>query len=323
MKPHIRIEKVNNGGTLTVYDKHNHRTNPNENLNHVDLTKTYLNHDLVNPNNIALSTLVYNRIDEVSRLTGANIRKRKDAVIGLSVLLSYTHEDYCLKTGEKQFTTEEWEQASLKWLQDTFGGSNVVSAMVHLDEASPHIHAVVVPITEDNRLCAKDFTGGRAAMVTLQRSYAKKMQEPPFNMQETRTYTKPSQATLKQFYTDVVDIENFAKEVPVKEKEEGLDDYLERVTDYCKASEIRRLAEQKHYKEKIKDLENTLHETRGADYVMNELQMFLEYSMGQAKAKQELKRLLKIEQYPRELVDQMFLQMEQIAKEQDIVAPFV
>ena len=41
-----------------------------------------------------------------------------------------------------------------------FGEDNVVSFIVHLDELNPHAHAVIVPITLDGRLSAKDMFGG-------------------------------------------------------------------------------------------------------------------------------------------------------------------
>lgn len=41
-----------------------------------------------------------------------------------------------------------------------FGEENVVSFIVHLDELNPHAHAVIVPITKDGRLSAKDMFGG-------------------------------------------------------------------------------------------------------------------------------------------------------------------
>ena len=41
-----------------------------------------------------------------------------------------------------------------------FGEENVVSFIVHLDELNPHAHAVIVPITSDGRLSAKEMFGG-------------------------------------------------------------------------------------------------------------------------------------------------------------------
>jgi flagellar biosynthesis GTPase FlhF len=46
---------------------------------------------------------------------------------------------------------DEWCADSLKWVRDTFGANNVVSATLHRDEQTPHIHATVVPIVSGER----------------------------------------------------------------------------------------------------------------------------------------------------------------------------
>ena len=57
-----------------------------------------------------------------------------------------------------------WQDIRAKDIYDfccrEFGEENVVSFIVHLDELNPHAHAVIVFITKDGRLSAKDFFGG-------------------------------------------------------------------------------------------------------------------------------------------------------------------
>lgn len=38
----------------------------------------------------------------------------------------------------------------------------IVSAVVHMDEKTPHLQLTFVPLTKDNRLCAKEIIGNRA-----------------------------------------------------------------------------------------------------------------------------------------------------------------
>lgn len=42
------------------------------------------------------------------------------------------------------------------------GQQNIISAVVHMDEKTPHLHLTFVPLTEDGRLSAKDILGNRA-----------------------------------------------------------------------------------------------------------------------------------------------------------------
>ncbi len=48
------------------------------------------------------------------------------------------------------------------------GKENFVSAVVHMDEKTPHLHLTFVPITEDGRLCAKEIIGNKKALTEWQ-----------------------------------------------------------------------------------------------------------------------------------------------------------
>ena len=48
------------------------------------------------------------------------------------------------------------------------GRENIVSAVVHMDEKTPHLHLTFVPLTKDNRLCAKEIIGNRANLTKWQ-----------------------------------------------------------------------------------------------------------------------------------------------------------
>ena len=63
---------------------------------------------------------------------------------------------------------DEWCNDSMEWLYKTFGRENTVSAVLHMDETTPHIHATIVPIVTGERRKAKQKqTEGK-------RSYRKK-----------------------------------------------------------------------------------------------------------------------------------------------------
>ena len=55
---------------------------------------------------------------------------------------------------------DRWAKDIYDFCCREFGEENVVSFIVHLDELNPHAHAVIVPITKDGRLSAKDLFGG-------------------------------------------------------------------------------------------------------------------------------------------------------------------
>lgn len=52
--------------------------------------------------------------------------------------------------------TDEFFYKIYRFLANRYGRKNVVSAFVHLDEISPHIHFAFVPVTKDGRISARD-----------------------------------------------------------------------------------------------------------------------------------------------------------------------
>jgi hypothetical protein len=68
-------------------------------------------------------------------------------------MLSGTHEDMIKIQHDGRM--EEWYNDSMQWLHKTFGKENTVSAVLHMDETTPHIHATIVPIVTGERRKAK------------------------------------------------------------------------------------------------------------------------------------------------------------------------
>ncbi len=75
---------------------------------------------------------------------------------------------------EKEF--EEWVKASTEFLKDRFGEQNVMEAVLHMDENTPHIHAICAPIVEDEqgyeKLAFNKIIDGREGLYNLQTEYA-------------------------------------------------------------------------------------------------------------------------------------------------------
>ncbi|MCD8471657.1 MAG: plasmid recombination protein [Parabacteroides chartae] len=67
----------------------------------------------------------------------------------LQIMLSGTPED--MQRIQNTGKLNEWCKDNIEWLQETFGKDNLVSAVLHMDEKTPHIHATVVPIVTGER----------------------------------------------------------------------------------------------------------------------------------------------------------------------------
>lgn len=126
----------------------------------VDPMRTHLNRELVR-----MPEGIRERDDAIAaRISSAGIRRKitHDQVRAIRVMLSGTHED--MMEIEKAGRLDDWCRDSMDWLYRTFGRENVVSAVLHMDEHTPHIHATLVPIVTGERRKAgqkKPKEGGR------------------------------------------------------------------------------------------------------------------------------------------------------------------
>lgn len=89
-----------------------------------------------------------------------NAQIRKTSVLAQEIVLSASAAYFRPNNPEKhgyyeQDLYEYWRDETFDFLKNRYG-KNLISVEVHLDEATPHIHAVVVPITDDGRLSARD-----------------------------------------------------------------------------------------------------------------------------------------------------------------------
>ena len=130
----------------------------------VDSTRTHLNRELVElPEGVTI------RDEAIAhRIKSAGIKRKitPDQVRAIRVMMSGTHED--MMKIQQDGRMNEWCNDSMEWLHKTFGRENTVSAVLHMDETTPHIHATIVPIVTGERRKAKQKqTEGK-------RSYRKK-----------------------------------------------------------------------------------------------------------------------------------------------------
>ena len=113
----------------------------------IDPTRTHLNRELIMfPDGVCNRTLAIRH-----RLDTAGLKRKigKNQVQAIRIVLSGTHEDMARVEGEGKL--DEWCADNVKWLRETYGADNLVSAVLHMDEETPHIHATIVPIVQGER----------------------------------------------------------------------------------------------------------------------------------------------------------------------------
>ena len=116
-----------------------------------DRMRTHLNRELVQ-----FPEGVKNRTQAIAhRIETAGIRRKvgTNQVKAIRVLLTGSNKD--MKQMEADGRLDGWCNDNLKWLWETYGEQNLVSAVLHMDEKTPHIHATIVPIVTGERRKAK------------------------------------------------------------------------------------------------------------------------------------------------------------------------
>ena len=183
-----------------------------------DPTRTHLNRELVEfPDGVT------DRTEAIShRIRMAGIRRKitPDQVRAIRIVLSGTHED--LMRVQEEGRLDGWCADNLQWLHRTFGQENTVSAVLHLDEHTPHIHATVVPIvtgerrkarkkqadgkrqyrkkSDTVRLCADDVLT-REKLVSYHDSYAEAMAK--YGLQRGVRGSEARHVSTAQYYRDL------------------------------------------------------------------------------------------------------------------------
>ncbi|RYE29394.1 MAG: hypothetical protein EOP42_14475, partial [Sphingobacteriaceae bacterium] len=99
---------------------------------------------------------------------------RKDGVRFLSLVLTGTHEDMIKLAGDTE-KFKKWQQANFEFVKKEFGEANIMRFTLHMDEKTPHIHAIVVPLTSDGRLSAKELMGNKKNLSLRQDRYGEAM----------------------------------------------------------------------------------------------------------------------------------------------------
>lgn len=163
----MRMEK-RKIGTVGRIEAHHERTKEAYKSNpDIDPGRTHLNYHL------ARSKCSYrNNILEHIQRVGA--KRRKDSVVMQDCLVTATPEWLKGLSAEEQ---SAYLNHAYAFFCEKVGEENIVSAVVHLDEATPHLHLCFIPLTKDGRLSSKEVVGGPKGLVKWQDDFYKHMSQ--------------------------------------------------------------------------------------------------------------------------------------------------
>ena len=146
------------GGASKALSAHHERTKDNYASNpNIDLSRTAQNFHLVTPR--------WSYEQEIKhRIQTAGCRVRKDSVKFVDTLVTVSPE--FAKAHEAEMP--EYFRRAFDFLKMRVGEDNIISAVVHMDEKTPHMHLCFVPLTRDKRLSAKEILGNKKSMIRWQ-----------------------------------------------------------------------------------------------------------------------------------------------------------
>ncbi len=162
----LRFQKRKAGG-VAACERHNERkkeaykSNPD-----IDMGRSKENYHLVAPPRYTYKKEINRMIAEVG------CKVRRDSVMMVETLITASPEFMNSLPPEEQ---KLYFQTALDFVSERVGRQNILSAVVHMDEKTPHMHLSFCPITPDGKLSAKALLGNQKSLSEWQTAYHERM----------------------------------------------------------------------------------------------------------------------------------------------------
>ena len=147
------------GPEISNIEAHNERTKEEYASNpDIDKSRSHLNFHLLEPDRKY-------RAEAERQIKDAGCRTRSDSVRLVEALVTATPEFF---KGKKKAEIKAYFQEALDFIREHQDQKTIISAVVHMDEKTPHMHLCFVPLTADGRLCAKEIVGNKKKLTQWQ-----------------------------------------------------------------------------------------------------------------------------------------------------------
>ena len=147
------------GPEIGHIESHNERTKEKYASNpDVDMSRSHLNFHLVTPQRKY-------RAEAEKQIAEAGCRTRSDSVRVVEALVTASPEFF---KGKKKGEIKAYFQEALDFIREHQDPKTIISAVVHMDEKTPHMHLCFVPLTADKRLSAKEIVGNKKKLTQWQ-----------------------------------------------------------------------------------------------------------------------------------------------------------
>ena len=150
-------------GAVAACERHNERkkekyvSNPD-----IEMDRTADNYHIVKPKNFTYNKACKQLIKE------RGCKERENSIRMVETLITASPEFLAELSLQEQ---REYFTRAVNFMADKIGGRNIISAVVHMDERTPHMHLSFCPITEDGRLSAKEILGNQKKLSQWQTDF--------------------------------------------------------------------------------------------------------------------------------------------------------
>ena len=100
---------------------------------------------------------------------------RANAVHGLEYFIGGSPGALNAMSREHQ---DAYFRRALEWLEERHGKGNVLSAVIHRDEATPHMTVMTIPLDDRGKLNARALVGDRSKLSAMQTDFAERVGQP-------------------------------------------------------------------------------------------------------------------------------------------------
>ena len=206
----IRNEKLTRAKAMGAY-RHNERKAKNHSNKNIDSSKTELNY-YIKKNELSYIK-EFDRIKERNNLKG---QIRSNSIIMCEMVF----------TSDQKFFDEIGYNESKRYFKESYnfickyknlGEENIISAVIHMDEDTPHMHLLFIPVvhTKDkqgnkiDKICSRDFWKGKNSYRDLQNAYFTHISEKGFKLERGELVEETNREHFSiQEYKQITNYEN-------------------------------------------------------------------------------------------------------------------
>ena len=206
------------GPEIGHIEAHNERTKEKYASNpDVDTSRSHLNFHLVMPQRKY-------RAEAEKQIAEAGCRTRSDSVRVVEALVTASPEFF---KGKKKSEVKAYFQEALDFIQQHQNPRTIISAVVHMDEKTPHMHLSFVPLTADGRLSAKEIVGNKKKLTQWQDGFWEHMVRKYPDLERGESASKTGRDHIPpRLFKEAVHLNRMNKKAKLDELEALLGKYV-------------------------------------------------------------------------------------------------